>query len=141
NKLILPHDSTGLLKTSESVTKEIFLDYTQNSFSFDFTAISFINSGKNRYAYKLEGFDKNWNYRSALNRNANYTNIDPGRYTFRVKASNNDGVWNEKGTSLDLIIAAPFWKMWWFYILCILCVFAAGYGFYYMRLQNVMKLQ
>src|SRR6266498_1105220 len=72
---------------------------------------------------------------------ANYTNIDPGEYTFRVKASNNDGVWNEEGTSIKLIIMPPYWQTWWF---TILCVFAGGlivYAIWYNRMQKLRDIQ
>jgi ligand-binding sensor domain-containing protein len=141
NKLVEPNDSTGILKSSVSVTKEIHLQHDQNSFSFDFTAISFINADKNRYAYKLEGFDHDWNFRNAQNRSAHYTNIDPGHYVFRVKASNNDGVWNETGTSIGLVIAAPFWRTWWFTGVCLAFAVLLVYGIYYFRMMQVVKLQ
>ncbi len=141
NKTIQPGDSTGILKTSISVTKELFLTYDQNSISFEYTAISFINAGKNKYAYILEGFDKDWNYRNAQNRTASYTNLDPGEYIFKVKASNNDGVWNEKGTSLKIYIAAPFWQKWWFFLLCTVFVSGIFYLVYYIRLRTIIKMQ
>ncbi len=106
----MPNDSTGILKLPADETKEIKLSYKQNVFAFTFTALNYIHPEKNKYAYKLEGFDKDWIYTDATKRFANYTNIDPGEYTFRVKASNNDGVWNEEGTSIKLIITPPYWK-------------------------------
>lgn len=141
NKPILPGDSTGILKTSISVTPELDLKYAQNSFSFEFTAISFINAGKNKYAYMLEGFDMDWNYRSAQNRIATYTNIPPGTYVFHVKASNNDGIWNDVGTSLVIVIAAPFWKTWWFYSFCGLFVILVCYSIYFFRMKQILHMQ
>ena len=82
-------------------------------------ALSYVHPEKNQYAYKLEGFDKDWIYTDATKRFANYTNLDAGEYTFRVKASNNDGVWNEEGTSIKLIITPPYWQTWWFKLLCV----------------------
>jgi signal transduction histidine kinase len=117
------------------------LKHNQNSFSFEFTAISFINAIKNKYAFKLEGFDADWNYRNAQNRIATYTNLEPGNYVFRVKASNNDGIWNEEGTSIKIHIASPFWRTGWFYILCFISLFLISYLFYYIRLRQVMKIQ
>jgi ligand-binding sensor domain-containing protein/two-component sensor histidine kinase len=95
----------------------IVLNHDQNFFSFEFTALNFDNALKNEYAYKLEGVDKDWIY-SGNRRFANYTNIDPGSYVFRVKGSNNSGLWNEAGTSVRIRILAPWWRTWWFYILC-----------------------
>jgi ligand-binding sensor domain-containing protein len=103
--------ATGCAVTS---LKEIELSYSQNFFSFEFVALNYTLPEKNQYAYILDGFDKNWHYVTAGNRNANYTNIDPGKYVLRVKASNNDGVWNETGASLAITITPPFWMTWWF---------------------------
>ena len=94
----------------------IELSYKDNDFSFDFAAVNFTKSEDNQYAYRLDGYDRAWIY--CGNRQfARYINVGPGRYTFRVKGSNNDGVWNEAGTSVALIIAPPFWRTWWAYAL------------------------
>lgn len=98
---------------------EIRLDYTESVFSFDFAALEFTNPARNQYAYRMEGFGKDWVY-SSDHREARYTNLDPGTYTFRVKGSNNDGVWNESGTSIKVVIVPPFWKTWWFLGLVVL---------------------
>ena len=104
-------------QTHISEAKEIKLNWDQSVFSFSFAAINYIHPKKNQYSYIMEGFEKDWNYTDASRRYVTYTNLDPGEYTFRVKASNNDGVWNEKGTSLKIIILPPFWKTWWFRII------------------------
>jgi two-component system, sensor histidine kinase ChiS len=101
-------------QTHISEAKEIKLNWDQSVFSFSFSAINYIHSKKNQYAYIMEGFEKEWNYTDASRRYVTYTNLNPGEYTFRVKATNNDGVWNEKGTSLKIIIMPPLWKTWWF---------------------------
>ncbi|MEO6695901.1 MAG: two-component regulator propeller domain-containing protein [Ignavibacteria bacterium] len=101
------------LENSVTETKEITISHKENFFSFDFAALDFTNPVKNQYAYILEGVDKDWNYVGKV-RTANYTDIAPGEYTFKVKGSNNDGVWNEKGTSLKLIITPPIYKTIWF---------------------------
>jgi len=87
----------------------IEVDQHKNFFAFDFAALSYSMPEKNQYAYKLEGFDKDW-VQSKERRYASYTNLDPGEYTFRVKGSNYDGVWNEEGTSAKVIIKPPYWK-------------------------------
>lgn len=96
-----------------SQSKELNLSYKESVLSFEFAALNYISPEKNEYAYILEPFEKEWNYTGHVN-TATYTNLDPGTYTFRVKASNNDGTWNEKGTSLSLIITPPFWQTFWF---------------------------
>ncbi|CAN5208413.1 sensor histidine kinase [soil metagenome] len=93
---------------------EVTLKYNENVFSFEFSALNFTNPHKNQYAYQLENFDQDWIY-SGSRRYASYTNLDPGTYTFRVKGSNNDGLWNEQGASLQITILPPWWKTWWAY--------------------------
>ena len=75
--------------------KEITIPFKQSIFSIDFVALNYTNTPKNQYAYKLENYDNNWHYVGTQHM-ATYTNLNPGTYLFRVKASNNDGVWNEK---------------------------------------------
>ncbi len=94
--------------------KNIQLAFDENFISFEFAALSYIHSEKNQYAYKMESIDKNWIY-SGTRRYASYPNLDPGEYIFKVKGSNNDGVWNEEGTSIAIIISPPWWKTWWAY--------------------------
>ncbi len=90
------------------------LGYTQNDLSFEFSALHYANPQKNQYAHMLEGFDTDWIYD---NRNyASYTNLDPGNYTFKVRASNAYGVWNENGLTLPITIATPWWRTWWAYV-------------------------
>lgn len=102
------------IKSHISVADEIQLNYTDTEFSFEFVALNFSSTAKNLYAYKMEGFDKDWIY-SGSRRFASYTNLPPGKnYIFKVKASNNDGVWNEKGVSIKIYITPPFWETWWF---------------------------
>ncbi len=98
----------GPLPKALSAMKQIDLSYKENVFSFDFVALSYNTPEKNKYAYKLEGFDKDWNYVSNQHK-ATYTNLPAGSYTFRVKACNNDGVWNEEGASVKVVIHPPFW--------------------------------
>lgn len=101
------------LKSNIETTKEIILSYSQSVFTIEFAALNYTHSEKNSYAYMLEGFDKEWNYVASLRR-ATYTNLDPGEYTFRVIASNNDNLWNEEGATLRIIITPPYYKTWWF---------------------------
>jgi hypothetical protein len=103
NKPVTP-DGT-LLTKSISETPEISLSYRQAIFSFEFAALNFINPEENQYAYKLEGFEEDWNY-AGTRRFASYSNVPGGKtYTFRVKASNDDGVWNQQGAAVRIYIA------------------------------------
>ena len=105
-------------------SNKIVLDYDENYFPFEFSSLSFYNPSKNQYAYQLEGVDKDWVY-SGSRRYAGYTNIEPGSYTFKVKGTNNDGVWNEEGTSITIIIKPPWWLTWWAYCFYGACFIAA----------------
>ncbi len=98
------------LEKAINFTDTITLSYQHNIFSIEFAALDFVSPGENQYAYKMEGFNKEWIYTDASNRTATYTNLDPDTYTFRVKGSNNDGLWNEEGTSLVVVIIPPWWK-------------------------------
>ncbi len=104
-------------QTHISEAKDITLNWYQTVFSFSFAAINYVHPKKNQYSYIMEGFEKDWNFTDASRRYVTYTNLDPGEYTFRVRASNNDGVWNNAGTSLKIIILPPWWKTLWFKIL------------------------
>jgi signal transduction histidine kinase/ligand-binding sensor domain-containing protein/DNA-binding response OmpR family regulator len=95
---------------------EIELRYNQNDFSFNFVALSYSQPNKNQYAYKLEGFDTDWNY-IGNKKSATYTNIDAGNYVFKVKASNSDGLWNEKGDVINVRILPAPWQTWWAYLI------------------------
>jgi len=94
--------------------ESIELDYGDNYFSFAFAALDFSNSKENKYAYLLEGFESEWTFTSAEKRTANYTNIPPGNYTFKVRGANNDGIWNNIGASVNIKVLTPFYKTWWF---------------------------
>jgi len=113
NKPVVYGSQEGQFPTYISEAKEITLTWRQSVFSFSFNAINYTYPGKNQYAYKMEGFEKEWNHTNASRRYVTYTNLDPGEYSFMVKASNNDEVWNDKGVSLQIIILPPWWKTWW----------------------------
>lgn len=108
NKEISVAQEDGILTSPIDYMKEINLSSDDNMISFLYTALSYCTPSKNQYAYQLVGFDKNWNYVGTQSK-ATYTNLPPGTYTFRVKASNNDGVWNEEGTSIRVIVHPPFY--------------------------------
>ncbi|MES2734592.1 MAG: two-component regulator propeller domain-containing protein [Bacteroidota bacterium] len=117
-------------------TQQLTLSYQQSVFSFGYAALNYIVPGKNKYAYKLEGFDKEW-IQAGTRRLATYTNLNPGEYTFRLKASNNDGVWNEKGISLQVTITPPYWQTWWFKLLEIIVLIGSIIGVYHIRVNAI----
>ncbi len=114
NKSISHKTPGSRLAYAISETETITLSYEDKVFSFEFAALDFTASLKNQYAYKMENFDADWQ-QAGTNRTATYTNLDPGEYVFRVKAANNDGVWNEKGAAIRIIITPPWWRTWWAY--------------------------
>jgi signal transduction histidine kinase/DNA-binding response OmpR family regulator/streptogramin lyase len=118
--------------------KEVVLAYEENYISFEFAALSFISPERNLYAYKMEGIDKDWVYPKGR-RYAAYTSLKPGRYSFKVKASNNDGVWNERETVLSIIILPPWWQTYWAYTFYLLAVLLLVYGWrrYDLKRQNL----
>ena len=113
NKLV-PIGENSVLKESILKTKHLILSYKDRIFSFRFAALNFQSPEKNRYKYKLEGFDRGWNEVGSKDNFATYTNLDPGNYVFRAIASNNDGLWNEQGISLKITITPPWWETLWF---------------------------
>jgi ligand-binding sensor domain-containing protein/serine phosphatase RsbU (regulator of sigma subunit) len=121
-----------------SEIKELELPYNQNSLTFEFVALSYANSEENQYAYKLEGVDKDWKYGSNI-RTAHYSNLHPGTYTFKVKASNDDGLWNLKGATIRIVINPPFWKTLWFYSLCVLAGILLVFAFIKSREKKLVR--
>ncbi len=126
NKSVKPAPAGDLNKPVPE-TDEIILTHDQSVFTFEFAALEYTNSARNRYAYKMEGIDPDWIYTDASRRFATYTHLDPGEYLFRVRASNNDGVWNKEGTSVRIIIAPPWWRT----TIAYLIYFLAGIGLIY----------
>ena len=92
---------------------EIELFGPNNFFEFEYVALNYTRSEKNQYAYMLEGLDKEW-YQAGTRRFGRYIGIPPGVYTLKIKASNNDGIWNAGGASIRVTVVPPFWKTWWF---------------------------
>jgi len=110
----VPVGENSVLTQHINNAQSILLDYDQHVFTIEFTALNYRNSKKNQYAYMMEGFDKNYTYTDSNKRSATYTNLNPGQYTFHVQGSNNDGVWNKKGASIEIIVDPPWWKTLWF---------------------------
>ena len=112
NSEVFPGQENQILSSNINTTKSIKLNYNQNSFSFRLTANNYIDPDKNRFKYRLLNFDENW-VETDINGPAIYTNVPPGNYTFEVLASNNDNVWNETPTTIQIKITNPFWTRWY----------------------------
>ncbi len=116
------------------------LRYDQVYFSFEFVALDFTDPPRNRYAYMLEGFDRTW-IDAGGRRFVSYTHLDPGAYTFRVRASNSDGLWNDEGASLALVITPAFWTTWWFRTAVAALLLLLSYGFYRARIRTILEVE
>ena len=118
-----------LLDKPISQSDEVNLKHFENTISFEFASLDFAAPDKIRYAYMLEGLDKDWTFTDASRRYVNYTNLNYGNYTFKVKATNNDGVWKEHLSEIDLLIQPPWWKTNWAILLYIIGAMLVLYGF------------
>jgi signal transduction histidine kinase/ligand-binding sensor domain-containing protein/DNA-binding response OmpR family regulator len=116
-----------LLEESLSDTRSVTLKHDENVFSIEFTALNFLHPEKNKFRYMLEGFDRGWQPADMLNRRVTYTNLDPGDYTFKVQAYNNDGSWNEEELALNIAVLAPFWRTNTAYVVYLAIGFLALY--------------
>jgi len=125
NKHVKDYDSSILKKPIE-FTDEIELSWRESVFSFEFAALHYANTEKTEYAFMLEGFEEEWNFVDNK-RFATYTNLDHGTYQFKVKATNNDGIWSDKVTTIKLIISPPFWKTNAFYISVVILIILLVY--------------
>lgn len=126
------------LHVSLPFAEKIKLNFQEKFFSFDFNALDYSAPEKIEYAYQLVGLDEDWIY--AGNRNfASYTNVPPGNYSFQVKATNSDGIWNEKNTSIEINIVPPFWQTLWFQLFAIVLIGGIIVGVFELRISMVRK--
>ena len=121
NSSVKPGEKNSPLTLPIYESDYLDLTYRDSVFSFLISSLSFQSPGDNRFAYKMEGFDKNWNYVDPSRRLITYTSLDPGRYTFRVRASNNDGLWGPEH-SIALSVTPPLWQRWWAFLFYILAL-------------------
>lgn len=137
--------ATSILSKNIFYTKEITLSHKQNVFSFQFAALDYNNPASVKYAYKMEGFDKDW-ILSGTRRFITYTNLNPGKYTFKVKSTNSDGIWTSNETSLAVVITPPWWQTGWaillYFVVFVLGVWAIfKFQNYRARLQHELKFR
>lgn len=135
NKRVMPADK-GPIQEPILLAKEIHLDYRQN-FSLSFVALNYTNSQQNKYKYRLIGFNRDW-ITAGKEHTASYTNLNPGTYEFQVKASNNDGLWNNTGRTVRIVVAPPFWLS----VYAFITYLAAGLALlFYIRHRGIRKLK
>jgi ligand-binding sensor domain-containing protein/DNA-binding CsgD family transcriptional regulator len=121
---------------------DIHLSYKDNAFSIEFAALDFTESSRNQYAFKMQGFDKEWQYNSAEQRLVTYTNLDAGTYFFKVRGTNSSGEWSDNEAVMKIVIAPPFWKTWWFRMLMFLTIIAlsiVAFRIYLIRSEMELK--
>ncbi|MBC8507745.1 MAG: hypothetical protein ISR58_04000 [Anaerolineales bacterium] len=116
--------------------EKISFSWPKNFFEFEFAALSFQNTADNQYAYILEGFEDEWN-QVGTKRFGRYTNLPGGKYSLRIIGSNNDGLWNEEGTSVEITIIPPFWETWWFILSLVVLLLGGVFGGYRWRMKSV----
>ena len=129
NQSVSAKEKNSPLRKPAFLTDEIVLPYSENMISFEFASMDFTSPGQNLYRYRLSGFDHDWIQAGNVHV-ATYTNLNPGTYTFTVLGSSSDGIWNEKGKSIQLIILPPWYMTWWFRIAVALAAIGLLYGFY-----------
>ncbi len=120
--------------------KEIVVDYSDKMLTFDFASLEFTNPNKNKYAYKLEGFDDFW-INNGNENSATYTNLYPGSYKLKIKSSNNDGIWGKEKLALSVIVNPPFWMTWWFILLAILLITLIIVVVYNYRVNRLLEME
>ncbi len=118
--------------------KKINLDWKDNFFEFEFIAFDYMNPERNQYAYMVEGLDTDWYYSG--NRNyGRYAGIPPGNYTLRLKGSNNDGVWNKEGTSIEVNVLSPPWLRWWAYLIYAVVIMTSVMIYHKMQTEKFLR--
>ncbi len=132
----LTEDGRIILSRSITETGSIELAHDQNVVTIEFAALHYSSPERNCSAYRMEGFDRDWNY-VGTRRSATYTNLPPGKYEFTVISSNHDHVWNEAGTSLAIVITPPFWQTFWFRAGSVLLLALSVYGACRRRIRQI----
>ncbi len=138
NELVTPKDSLGILSELLEQTDSIILKHDQNFFSFGFVALNFTDAANNQYKYMLQNFDDQWREVEGVTQ-AFYTNVPPGEYVFKVQGSNNDGLWNEEGDKVYVLILAPWWDSWWFKVILFFTFLMIFIFIYTLRLTRIKQ--
>jgi ligand-binding sensor domain-containing protein/signal transduction histidine kinase len=135
----VPVGSGSPLKESISLTNSITLSHSQDIFSIQFSALSFGDPERNRYRYKLEGLETQWNEAGSSQRSATYTTLQPGEYIFRVQGRTNRGPWNENAASVRLRILPPWWSTWWLRTTYAVLILFSLWALYQIRLHRLAE--
>jgi signal transduction histidine kinase/ligand-binding sensor domain-containing protein/CheY-like chemotaxis protein/HPt (histidine-containing phosphotransfer) domain-containing protein len=143
NKSLKPGqgEHAAVLKTAIEHTSALTLLEADSVFSLEFAALHYAAPQRNRFAYQLQGFDEDWVVTDSTKRFATYTNLDAGKYVFRVKAANKDGIWNDNAATLEITIQPPFWKTWWFRGVLGVIALGGAYAAYHARVRSLRHQQ
>jgi ligand-binding sensor domain-containing protein/signal transduction histidine kinase len=125
------------LQRSLSYARSLILSHAQNVFSLSFAALSYSNSATNRYRYKLEGLERDWNEVGSDRRQATYTTLPAGKYTFRVQGATSGGAWSDPGVALSIEVLPPWWGTWWFRSACGIITLVSLWLAYYLRIRRI----
>ena len=125
------------LQRSVSYTRDLVLSHKENVFSLGFAALSYSNPATNRYRYKLEDLERDWNEVGSDRRQATYTTLPAGKYTFRVQGATSGGAWSEPGVAVRIEILPPWWETWWFRSICCILVLVSLWLAYYRHLRRI----
>ncbi len=129
NKTVRPGDENSPLQEDILNSKQLILQPEHSVFSLDFVALEYQRPKNNRYAYYLEGFEKDWNF-VGTQRTATYTNLSPGDYVFKVKATNADGLWAEQPLEIKITVLPPWYRTWWAYLAYVVLILSLIYAFF-----------
>ena len=135
NRSVKPNVKNSVLSQNITETKSLTLTHENSVLTFSFAIMDFSAPEKNKYAYMMENFDKDWIFTE--NKEATYTNLNPGNYIFRVKGSNNDGLWNDTGTSIRITILPPWWATVWFKLIIITAIILLFTLFFLSRVRTL----
>ncbi len=138
NKSVKPGDNNSILSDNITETKSLTLSHELSGLTFSFAVMDFSAPEKNQYAYKMENFDKDWIYPDKKGE-AVYTNLNPGKYVFHVRGTNNDGLWNETGTSISITILPAWWNTWWFRMVVIFSLILIIAAIFLLRVRQLKK--
>jgi signal transduction histidine kinase/streptogramin lyase/CheY-like chemotaxis protein len=139
NEPVFVGSSDGVLSTSIWSTADLTLDYDQDIVSFDFAALSYAASQENRYRYRLEGLEEEWNEVDSSGRSARYTTLLAGRYVFRVQGTNNDGLWSDQEAALHITVRPPWWETLWFRGAALLLLAGIVFGSFRWRVYTIQR--
>jgi len=134
-----PIGGNSPLHQSISLSESVKLSHQQSSFSFEFSALSFVSPERTRYRYRLEPLEKDWNEVDSSRRFARYTTVAPGEYVFRVQSRTSRSAWSESGAMVNVVVLPPWWSTWWFRMLCTMAFGGMAWLAYWLRLHQLTR--